>query len=63
MKHGLMLIAVVTATPAFAHHEAVVATSLFPVVATLTTLFITGLAAWRHRRKHSKAHSANHTAS
>jgi len=47
MKRGLTGLFIVTATPALAHHEVVVATSVAPLATTIAGLSVAALLAWR----------------
>jgi len=54
--HLISLSAVITlfASPALAHHEVVVATSLMPVALPFIATCVAGLAVWRKRRNSQK---------
>lgn len=49
MKRGLAVIVTLSATPAMAHHEVVVATSILPLASGLAAITLAGLAVWRNR--------------
>ncbi|WP_341365923.1 hypothetical protein [Yoonia sp. BS5-3] len=51
MRRIIIAAAVIGGTPAFAHHEVVVAVSLAPVAWGLATITAAGLAAWHRRIK------------
>ena len=55
MKPTIVLLLALGASPAFAHHEAVVATSLVPLATNLAAMAIAGLAAWRLNRRSDKS--------
>lgn len=55
MKQGLIFIAVIFATPAFAHHEVVATGSLLPLAVGLAAITAAWLTAWRQQRKMKKA--------
>lgn len=51
MKLGLSIFLIITATPALAHHEVVVATSMVPLASTIAGLSVAAFLVWRGRRK------------
>lgn len=51
MKQGLSILVMITATPALAHHEVVVATSIVPLATTVAGISVAAFLAWRRRRK------------
>lgn len=51
MKQGLGIFLIAIATPAFAHHEVVVVTSMVPLVSTIAGLSVAAFFAWRRGRK------------
>jgi hypothetical protein len=50
MKVSTLFLAM-TATPAFAHHEVVVATSMLPLIGGMATIAVAALAAMRKLRR------------
>lgn len=48
---GLAVLLTLAATPAAAHHEVVMATSMVPFLGGLATILVAGLVAWRNRHK------------
>ena len=58
MRSPALAIALLMATPAFAHHEVVVATSMLPFVGGVVTIAVAGFAALS--RKYKKRISAHH---
>ena len=51
MKQGLSVFLIITTTPALAHHEVVVATSMVPLATTIAGLSVAAFLAWRRGRK------------
>lgn len=51
MKLACFTVLMIAATPAFAHHEVVVATSMMPLAAAFAAIPIAAFAAWRRARK------------
>jgi len=54
MRYAIALLAVLTATPALAHHEVVTGASMLPLAGGLAVITIAGLAAWREWRASRK---------
>lgn len=54
MKASTFLFAI-TATPAFAHHEVVVATSMLPLIGGMATIAVAALALMRKLRRERHA--------
>ncbi|MEP2641514.1 LPXTG cell wall anchor domain-containing protein [Roseobacter sp.] len=50
MKHLAPAVTIFTATPAFAHHEAIVIGSAMGPIAGLTVVLLAGIVGWRRRR-------------
>ena len=50
MKKGLVLVFILLANPAFAHHKVIVATPMIRLVSDFVALPNAGLAAWCKRR-------------
>ncbi|MGB5865105.1 MAG: hypothetical protein WBG95_12500 [Sulfitobacter sp.] len=51
MKKGIGIFLVIIATPAFAHHEVVVVTSMVPLASTIAGLSVAAFIAWHRGRK------------
>jgi len=51
MKQSLSIFLMIPATPALAHHEVVVATSVVPLAATFAGISMAAFLAWRRARK------------
>ena len=51
MKQVSLVVLGVAATPAFAHHEVVVATSIVPLAVAFAAIPVAAFAAWRRSRK------------
>ena len=54
MKLRIALVVGVAATPALAHHEVVMATSMIPLASGLAAITLAGLALWRNRRRRNR---------
>jgi predicted Rdx family selenoprotein len=48
---GLVLVFASLATPAFAHHEVVMTTSLVPLLGGLFTILVAARLAWKQRKR------------
>lgn len=51
MKQGLSVFFIIAATPALAHHEVIVATSVAPLATAIAGISVAALLAWRRGRK------------
>jgi hypothetical protein len=51
MKRGLSVIFIFTSTPALAHHEVIVATSMVPLASSIAAFSVAAFLAWRRGQK------------
>ena len=51
MKHVFAIAPLIVATPAFAHHEVVLATSMVPLAMAFSVIPVALFTAWRKSRK------------
>jgi len=59
MKKALVAFIIFSASPAFAHHEVIAATSMMPIWSALAAILGAAFAAWKRRKEIAKDRRCN----